>query len=187
MSLYPIEVPAGELYSTSTTRRHQLGTRAIFKTTNGPVEAVYVTWGSATSIAQGHFVHHDDVSALPWVVNTTLYGATNATPGGGALVGMLCASYPASTASVVYGWAAVRGPVTAINVAATAVSTNHNGTLYGIQAGSANAASQADTQLVTVASNNFNRTLIVGMGGGATSTIATTGGAGPAYINLFWR
>jgi hypothetical protein len=81
----------------------------------------------------------------------------------------------------------VRGPVTAINVAATAVSTNHNGTLYGIQAGSANAASQADTQLVTVASNNFNRTLIVGMGGGATSTIATTGGAGPAYINLFWR
>lgn len=187
MALYPIQVPAKSLYETSTTKHHDLGTRAIFETVNGPVEAVYVKWGSATSIAKGHFVHQDDVSGTPWVVNTTLYGATNCTPGVAALVGVLCASYPASTASVVYGWAALRGPVTAVNIAATAASSDHNGTLYGIQAGSANAASQADTQVITVASNNFNRTLIIGMGGGATSTIATTGGAGPAFINLFWR
>lgn len=180
MALYPIEVPASSLYTTDTVRRHKVGTRAIFNTVNGPVEAVYVKSANASALAAGLAVHH---SATPWNVNTTLYAATNNTIGTLGLVGILCASLP-GTATEAYAWAAVRGPITALNVGATLASSDHNGTLYRINLGTANLVTVAAT-LAT--GGEIPRVNIVGLGGGATTTIATNGGAGPAFINLFWR
>ena len=182
--LYPVAVPATALYSTDTTRRHKIGTRGIFQTVNGPVEAVYVKNANTATINAGSPVHH---SGTAWAANTTLYADTGSNALAGSLIGVMCASLPGS-ATEAYAWAAVRGPVTAMRVAATAASSNHNGVLYGINLGTdANMASVAATAVVTVASVVNNRLMVIGIGGGATSTIATSGSAGPAFINLFWR
>ena len=181
MGLYPIEVANQDLYTASTTKKHRVGTRAIFDTVNGPVEAVYVKNASASTLIAGLALHH---GATPWVCNTTLFAVTNPTMGLAGLVGILCASLPGS-ATEAYAWAAMRGPITAINVKETVASSNHNGVLYAIQAGSANLQTIISTLVTGEAT--FGRHLVVGMGGGATTTIATTGGAGPAFINLFWR
>jgi hypothetical protein len=180
MGLYPIEVANQELYTSSTTKKHRIGTRAIFDTVNGPVEAVYVRNANAGTLAAGLVVHH---SATPWVCNTTLYAATNDTIGTVGMVGVLCASLPGS-ATEAYAWAAVRGPITAMNVAATVASSDHNGVLYRINLGTANLATVVST-LAT--GGEIPRVNIVGLGGGATTTIATSGGAGPAFVNVFWR
>lgn len=181
MGLYPIEVPAQELYSSDTTRNHRLGTRAIFSTDNGPVEAVYVKNATTDSLGVGLCVHH---SATPWAVDTSLFGATNNAMGTLGLVGVLCASLPGS-ATESYAWAACRGPITSINVAATSASSNHNGGIYAINAGTANAVAVAAT--LATGNAEITRVHVLGIGGGATTTIATTGGAGPAFINLNWR
>lgn len=178
---YPIEVTAQDLYENSTTQKHEIGTRGIFKTDNGLVEAVYVRNASSATLVRGFAVHH---GATPWNVNTTHYGNTNATMGTLGLVGVLCQSLPGS-ATAAFAWAACRGPITALNVAATVASGNHNGVLYGINAGTGNLVSLVST--LATGNAEITRGMILGLGGGATSTIATSGGAGPAYVNLAWR
>jgi hypothetical protein len=175
MTMYPAPVTAQGLYAASATEQvHPTGTRAQFDETEGIVDAVYVSNSLATSLAAGTPVY---------TVNGKYgVGTANIDDAAGAyrICGVLAASIGVSSAGG-GAWAAYRGPCTAIKIVATEASSDVNGKL--VTAHSAGGSMQ--TAATTAASNVaqvWGR--ILGIVGGATSTIATSGGAGPVYVHL---
>jgi hypothetical protein len=174
MSLYPAAVRQG-LYEASTTKHHKPGTVNQFDTDLGIVEAVYVTNAIAGSIASGTPVH----------LTSTDYGVATAghvvSTGALPVVGVLCASLAASSDGG-GAWAAYRGRVTAIKMVGTTTSGAINalmGTVHSV----GGSVQTVATTLAIGSAQQWGR--LLGNFGGATSDVATSGGAG-LYLNL-WR
>lgn len=174
MSLYPAPITPQGLYEASTTQQIPTGTRAQFDRDEGVVDAVYVSNSVATSLAAGTPVY---------TVNGKYgVGTANIDHASGAykIAGVLCASLAASSDNTGGVWAAYRGPCTAIKIVATQASTINGAIVTAHSAGGS--IQTIATTLAAGSAQNWARAL--GIVGGATSTIATSGGAGPVYVHL---
>lgn len=118
MPVYPIEVTAQELYSSSNTRRHRLGARAIFRSTNGITEAMYVRNNNSAALSAGFVV---GIGASGWgYADTAPLGAASCQQE--LVLGGLAASLAASSDGG-YGWVILNGPQTNVYHGATLASS----------------------------------------------------------------
>ena len=188
---YPVEVPAQGLYEASTTQRHALGDLGKFQVTLGGAKynvlAKYVANNNAASIAQGFAVGHPfDNDAKPYAVDTAVYANVSAIRGGGAGVGIICASMEGTATSLGgggYAWAAFEGPVTA---AALAENVAANALLYV----SINSAARLASIVTSTATASVALPNMVGRYGATASTISrasTTNVAGHFVMLFGWR
>jgi len=176
MSVYPATAYGQGLYESSSTRKAKLGTEIVFDTTQGPVCARYMSNANAATLASGYVVAH---ASAYGGVDTAPLAATNAV--GNHIAGVLCATMAISG----YGWVAYKGPVTALALATTKSSTV-NGLIGTVHSAAAN-LSYMVSSIASGVEREMNLGRAIGRFGGATTNIATSGGAGPLYLNLHWR
>lgn len=173
MSMYPAPSVSQGLYESSATRKMPLGYRHAHFTDQGIVEAVYVSNGNAASVAAGMVQGHGLVYGA---VDTAVLANTGAIDP--RVAGINCASFPIGG----FGWVAYRGPVTVMSLAASATSGAFNNVIY--TAATNGLLGTVATTIGTAGNADFN--LYLGIGHGATTNVASSGGGG-AIINLFWR